>query len=122
MGLDMYAFITADKLASEVDFPEAKAVQLHYWRKHPNLHGWMQLLYIEKGGREKNFNWSPVALNSADLDRLEAAVIADELPLTTGFFFGESNWRERKDDDLAFIAKARKALASGKMVFYIGDW
>ncbi len=122
MGLDMYAFTTTEKLTGAVDFPKPKPIQeLHYWRKHPNLHGWMQSLYVQKGGVEEDFNRSPVTLDSADLDRLEATIIADELPKTSGFFFGESDGTER-EDDLAFIAEARQELASGNTVFYIADW
>ena len=45
MGLDMYAYKTKFKPSNEVDFQdeleqaEAKLEDLHYWRKHPNLHG-----------------------------------------------------------------------------------
>ena len=48
MGLDMYASITKELLASQVDFKPTEASELHYWRKHPNLHGWMQELYFAK--------------------------------------------------------------------------
>lgn len=122
MGLDMYAFTTTEKLAGAVDFREPEAIQeLHYWRKHPNLHGWMKRLYIEKGGKDEKFNLSPVTLNSVDLDWLEASLIADGLPKTEGFFFGESDGSER-EDDLAFIAKARRELRSCKTVYYVAFW
>ncbi len=44
MGLDMYAIATKAKFQTEVDmdFTNAKisdSEDLHYWRKHPNLHG-----------------------------------------------------------------------------------
>ena len=71
-----------------------EASELHYWRKHPNLHGWMQKLYYEKGGKDEIFNCVPVALTGQDLDRLEADVKDGELPLTAGFFFGESDGSE----------------------------
>ena len=122
MGLDMYAYVTAEKLASAVDFPEpVRFKKLHYWRKHPNLHGWMEALYVEKGGKDTNFNMSPVKLDSADLDRLEAAITGKKLPDTTGFFFGESDGSEA-EDDLSFIAKARQAIALGNVVFYLAWW
>ena len=51
MGLDMYACVTDEAPAKPVDFPEPEnSMKLHYWRKHPNLHGWMQQLYEAKGG------------------------------------------------------------------------
>ena len=124
MGLDMYAFATEEKPAKAVDFPEtgrAKTEELHYWRKHPNLHGWMQKLYAEKGGENEEFNLAAVILDIADLDELEAAIVDQRLPETVGCFFGGSDGSER-DDDLAFIGKARAAIASGKTVFYIAWW
>ncbi len=30
--------------------------QLYYWRKHPELHGWMEKLYRETGGAAQSFN------------------------------------------------------------------
>lgn len=123
MGLDMYALTSDNPLASAVDFkPEEEGVALlHRWRKHPNLHGWMEQLYIEKGGREQVFNCTCLALTLDDLDRLEAVIRDDALPQTEGFFFGESDGSE-KEDDLDFIAKARAAIASGKAVFYDSWW
>ena len=40
MGLDMYAYIARKK--SE-DFNSAR--EIAYWRKHPNLQGWMENLW-----------------------------------------------------------------------------
>lgn len=122
MGLDMFAYVTAEKLASAVDFPEPENYEeLHYWRKHPNLHGWMEALYVKKGGSDRPFNMSPLMLDSADLDRLEAAIKRKKLPDTIGFFFGGSDGSET-EDDLSFIAKARQAIALGKFVFYLAWW
>lgn len=122
MGLDMYAYATAEKPASAVDFAEPQSLEeLHYWRKHPALHGWMEALYVEKGGDDSDFNLSRVRLDSADLDRLEAAITTKKLPDRRGFFFGESDGSEN-EDDLSFIAKARQAIALGNVVFYIAWW
>ncbi|EMI24066.1 hypothetical protein [Rhodopirellula europaea] len=121
MGLDQYALITTETIDQEVDFkiPE-NACEIHYWRKHPNLHGWMQDLYHDKDGT-KEFNCTPVVLNADDLDRLEAAIKANELPDTCGFFFGTTVGDE-KEDDLKFIEKARQAIADGYTVFYDSWW
>src|SRR5688500_13852245 len=105
MGLDMFAFTTSEQLADSVDFDVATLTEIHYWRKHPNLHGWMEKLYREKGGSAESFNCVNVQLVSADLDRLEADIKANHLPHTEGFFFGASDGTER-DDDLQFINKA----------------
>ena len=56
MGLDMYASTLVQAPKSDVDFDGNDAIELHYWRKHPNLHGWMESLYYEKGGTAGSFN------------------------------------------------------------------
>ena len=56
MGLDMYASTTTETLETEVDFKPEEANELHYWRKHPDLHGWMEELYYSKGGASDCFN------------------------------------------------------------------
>lgn len=121
MGLDMYASTTTETLDSEVDFKPEEVSDLHYWRKHPDLHGWMEELYYRKGGKSDCFNCVTVALTLEDLDRLEKVVRNRELPETSGFFFGQS-CNEDLEGDLEFIAKARTAIADGKIVFYDSWW
>ena len=123
MGLDMYAYATKAKLNKEVDFSETnlKGEELHYWRKHPNLHGWMQELYDHKGGKSDNFNGDCVVLTESDLDDLEYDIKEGSLPNTSGFFFGNSDGEEM-DDDLEFVKEARQAIADGKTVYYTSWW
>ena len=123
MGLDMSARTTAEKPVSEVDFTTAESAELHYWRKHPNLHGWMERLYRAKGGSANSFNCVSVELKQADLDLLEAAIRKKRLPHTEGFFFGASDGSESEmAEDLAFVAKARQALADNLTVYYTSWW
>lgn len=44
MGLDMYAYATAEPIEADTDFkPDWNRASLIFqWRKHPNLHGWME--------------------------------------------------------------------------------
>ncbi len=123
MGLDMYAFSTKAELNTEVDFEEIniKPEEIHYWRKHPNLHGWMQALYEYKGGKSDSFNGDCVVLNNIDLDNLENDIKEGNLPDTAGFFFGQSDGEEI-EDDLEFVNKARTAIAEGKTVYYTSWW
>lgn len=121
MGLDMYAEITPDPVTSPVDFKVENRAEIHYWRKHPDLHGWMEQLYYDKGGTADSFNCVSVALTSEDLDRLESDIQGAGLPETSGFFFGDSDGSEAKDD-LAFIKKARQAIITGCTVYYTSWW
>jgi hypothetical protein len=121
MKLDMYAFITNASLTSEVDFKVIDESLLYYWSKHQSLHRWMEKLYRKRGGSAYHFARVAVALTGEDLDRLEADIKARRLPRTAGFFFRKSDDTER-DDDLAFIAEARRALSAGLSVFYDSWW
>ena len=123
MGLDMNAFATKAKPATEVDFSTKnfEETELHYWRKHPNLHGWMESLYYEKGGEADSFNCVPVVLDNEDLDVLAEDIKSGNLPDTAGFFFGQSDGDE-VDGDLEFIAKAREAIKNGMTVYYTSWW
>lgn len=128
MGLDMYAWAVEPKSCKVVEDllceyeEEYKPEELHYWRKHHDLHGWMENLYRDKGGIEE-FNCKKVLLTKEDLDSLEQDVIAYKLPNTTGFFFGDNPPDEETlNDDLLFIAKARKAIDEGKVVYYDSWW
>ena len=124
MGLDMFAFTTTCKPAEPVDFnidADAKPDQIFYWRKHPNLHGWMEQLYRAKGGTDCDFNGNKLILTADDLDALEAAVRGQELPETSGFFFGQSS-PEDMEGDLDFIAKAREAITKDLTVYYDSWW
>jgi hypothetical protein len=125
MGLDMYAFSTKAKPKSEVDFETKnfKPEEVHYWRKHPNLHGWMQSLYDSKGGTSDSFNGDCVVLDNEDLDNLEQDIRDYNLPDTSGFFFGQSgSGDEEIKDDLEFVSKAREAIKEGKTVYYTSWW
>ncbi len=121
MGLDMYAFATPTAPEQEVDFTDEASTEIHYWRKHPNLHGWMERLYRAKGGSDQNFNCAAVVLAADDLSRLEDDLRAGRLPATEGFFFGSSDGTEL-DDDLKFIQSARVAQQSGLTVYYTSWW
>jgi hypothetical protein len=122
MGLDMFAYRTKNKLINQVDFETSDAdVEIAYWRKHPDLHGWMEELYYEQGGTEDTFNCVPVQLELEDLQLLKADIEAGALPKTTGFFFGLSE-PDRKHKDLEFVEAAMKAIAEGDQVYYTSWW
>ena len=138
MGLDMYAQRTKLKPTKEVDFieelygkdvngvidyenPTVEVKEIAYWRKHPDLHGWMEGLYREKGGEEESFNGSVLVLTLEDLDRLEEDILRKNLPKTSGFFFGQSD-DEISLYDLEFVLNAREAIREGDTVYYDSSW
>ena len=123
MGLDQHVYQTKNKPETKVDFEYdwEERKELFYWRKHPDLQGWMQKLYVAKGGTSEEFNGNTVVLTLKDLDALENDVRQHKLPTTTGFFFGQS-YGDEIENDLDFIYKARRAIADGYTVFYTSSW
>jgi len=127
MGLDQFAFKTKAKFDSQVDFQtqlqDVETEELHYWRKHPNLHGWMEQLYRKKGGTGEQFNCDPVQLTQEDIDDLANSILDGSLPSTSGFFFGQSiGDQEEESDDLQFCRNASEAIKEGYTVYYDSWW
>jgi hypothetical protein len=125
MGLDMYARKTKYNPESQVDFQvteDQESEEIYYWRKHPNLHGWMEQLYRSKGGKEE-FNCVNVMLTPEDLKRLKDDIGGKGLPSTSGFFFGQSgNDDDEKQADLKFVEIAEDAIEEGYTVYYTSWW
>ena len=117
MGLDMYAYAAAKAEAND----ETGQREIAYWRKHPNLHGWMHRLWIEKGN-EGEFNGDELELTWDDLEALERAITHKQLPATSGFFFGRDSDDEYRDIDLAFVRAAKAEVFLGLKVFYNSSW
>lgn len=123
MGLDMYAYKTKAKPATETDFSTKNfnEVEIAYWRKHPNLHGWMENLYYSKGGEADSFNCVNVELTFQDIKNLYEDIKTNNLPQTAGFFFGQST-PEDMETDLKFVEEALKAIEEGDTVYYTSWW
>ena len=163
MGLDQFVTFVADDLGREYDIPlyneggepinrvqvpdrkftdiekdigeEYFADEFFYWRKHPNLHGWVTNLYIEKKKLDPDvaakhdrdgLQWGSlsdgnVLITAADLDRLERDMDDNALSTTTGFFFGGSGEYEEKQTRV-FIEKARAAIKDGYKLVYYASW
>ena len=125
MGLDMYAFAVSKRDAiGEFEMArDCEKEELHYWRKHHDLHGWMENLYRDKGGDADSFNCIPVELTVDDLDNLQQTLLDDNLPRTRGFFFGDNPPDlETMRNDLMFVQKCRIAIKEGKVVYYDSWW
>ena len=141
MGLDMYAYVGTkgqrdafyegaewDKdLMEYVNPTVSKPRELAYWRKHPNLHGWMEQLWSDRRAVDPTidgdtFNGIELELTWEDIERLEQAILASGLPHTQGFFFGEPSDEYYRDQDLEFVKNAKAELFCGLQVFYNSSW
>lgn len=141
MGLDQYAY-SATRTGQREDYYETvygqdptkagtvtKPKDLAYWRKHPNLQGWMERLWVERGcpgadPQDRMFNGLELELTWEDLDRLEQDIKSGVMSNldTVGFFFGEASDDYYLEQDLAFIRAARTELFFGLKVFYNSSW
>ena len=140
MGLDMYAYVAA-RAGQQSEFYEGAKFdeeskdfvnttvtqprEIAYWRKHPNLHGWMEQLWNRRNGGNQDggkFNGIELELTYKDLEILELDIIAGTLPGTTGFFFGNDADDHYREQDLEFIKNARAELFMGLKVFYNSSW
>lgn len=139
MGLDMYAY-SANKAGAQTEYWDnsqfidgevsstcTKPKEIMYWRKHPNLHGWMENLWQRQGrpGAESDtdtFNGIELELTWEDLMDLEYDIAHKALPSTQGFFFGDDSDSYYKKQDQEFIKEAKADLLCGLKVFYNSSW
>lgn len=127
MGLDQYAYSAAksgkyDEYYNSDGTSKNKPKDLAYWRKHPNLQGWMEKLAEAKGLEYDSFNGVELELTWEDLEMLEQDVLAERLPTTAGFFFGNDADEYYREHDLKFIREAKADLLCGLKVFYNSSW
>ncbi len=128
MGLDQYAYAAAK---ADADWEKGEHREIAYWRKHPNLQGWMEQLWNSKGrpslqqystNEDVMFNGVELELTWDDLEALENDIVAGNLPSTSGFFFGSNSDEYYRQEDLAFVKQAKAELFSGLKVFYNSSW
>lgn len=104
MGLDM--------------FLRAGGKEIGYWRKHPNLHG-----YIVNTFANGVDECQPIPLSLSDVNDILHAIENDLLPHTVGFFFGTSR-PEHKAESLNIFGVAKKLLEADWTVelIYQSSW
>ena len=121
MGLEMYAMTTGEHPSDEVDFKVEGATEIHYWWKHPNLHG-----YIVQEFADGIDDCRSIDLDESAIQQILTAIQEEQLPHTIGFFFGESDGTE-KEHDLAIFSDALAWLAetdeqAWRFVVYRASW
>jgi hypothetical protein len=134
MGLDQFAYVAARSGQNEDYWQQnldenlnsvPKPREIAYWRKHPNLHGWMENLWHEKNtdpALNPAFNGVELELTWDDLERLEQAIKNRGLPATSGFFFGNDSDDYYAAQDLQFVYDAKAEIFLGLRVFYNSSW
>lgn len=133
MGLDQYMYVATKTGAHEEYYEDLNKQggdhttvtpprEIAYYRKHPNLHGWMEQLYYAKGGDAETFNGVELELTWQDIDLLEQDILNNQLPSTKGFFFGDTADDYYRKQDLEFVKNARAELFMGLRVFYNSSW
>lgn len=98
-----------------------KRFELGYWRKHPNLHG-----YIVNSFADGDDNCNEIWLSGDDLRQIIAAIKNNQLPETNGFFFGTSDGSET-ERDLNIFSKALGWLDTdengvSRDIYYRASW
>jgi hypothetical protein len=144
MGLDQYAYVTANAGDREKFWEDAELDtntkefvnpsmnnprEIAYWRKHPNLQGWMENLWESKGcpgddDRHFLFNGIELELTYEDILQLEQDILHNKLAQleTNGFFYGDASDDYYRDQDLEFVKHAKAELFCGLKVFYNSSW
>jgi hypothetical protein len=129
MGLDMYLkgrkwVDTYAHQRTKVDGYTVTNVQLQigYWRKHPDLHGY--IIKHFSGGFD---DCKPIELSSAELRQIAKAIRSGELPKTEGPFFGNSEvYQASVDYDATVFERAADWIDSAPLydhiVEYEGNW
>jgi len=85
-------------------------VDIGYWRKHPDLHGYIVLAFAE--GEDK---CQRIELSEQDIKNIISTIKRKNLPHTEGFFFGNSHNSDKQvKEDIAIFEKALKWLQDGQ--------
>jgi hypothetical protein len=121
MGLDMYlrgdiyiGAFDANYTPKPLPCLESESYRLGYWRKHPNLHG-----YIVRTFASGKDECQEIPLSEADIVKIMDAIRAEELPFTKGFFFGASEGTpEEMAEDLDIFQRALDWMRTEKKGFF----
>lgn len=138
MGLDMYLhgrkmvdynrYDESKEPRVEDGFPVSDVIlEMGYWRKHPNLHGYIVNTYAD--GEDE---CQKIELDVDALYDIARAIRDKSLPHTDGFFFGDSSWHDGKEEEYALIFEkaalwltAKREKIPGEFwrsVYYEASW
>jgi hypothetical protein len=127
MGLDMYLegrkFIHSPR-PTEDGYPlMARVLELGYWRKHPNLHGYIVAEFAQGVDECQDIN-----LTCENLEQIVSAVASRALPETEGFFFGKSDGADDQETTkqlkaaIAWLKAGQEDQDTWRSVVYRASW
>ena len=139
MGLDQHLYSMEQDIDPNTmydNYVDGTIDDVGYWRKHPDLHGYIEALWVEAGHpgadspvEDGGFGWStfngvPFELSEEDiLNIIECSKKGSfgEYDNTTGFFFGETCDRHHTDT-IVIMTEALKLKRQGKKIVYNSSW
>jgi hypothetical protein len=130
MGLDMYLSGRKTPLGFKGNKQEQDGfvvseiiVDVGYWRKHPNLHG-----YIVETFADGVDECQRIVLSKEDMQKIILVVVDKQLPVTEGFFFGTSDdSNDQRASDISIFSAAIDWLDAQpedewRDVYYQASW
>lgn len=130
MGLDQYIFrVKSTEIPDStiVDFEinsYTEQLEVAYWRKFPDLQGWMQKEYITAGGVNIDFNTCNIVVTLDLLKKLQHDIRTDKLEPTFGFFFGCMDcekWIHLEDSIIKLMTLVKEDSGQHKF-YYFGNY
>lgn len=122
MGLDMYFFQVPKGKG-----PDTKdKVELKYFRKHSDLHGWLEDEWRAQNSENENAEWNGfncvyMEITPPILMRLKDYLTLPEKKHYQGFFWGatdDEQWKETRE----LVARMEEIINSGDKVYYYSWW
>ena len=122
MGLDMYIYREGEELQHRASYEEyslwKSRNQLCYWRKHPNLHGFIVNTFADGVDECQR-----IPLTAKDVRKILKASREGKLPHTEGFFFGQSYSEHDKETELQLTGLLGMLKADSTMkIYYQASW
>ena len=132
MGLDMYLegkkYLPRDFENPSTDLLidgyrlKEQVLELGYWRKHPNLHGFIVQNFADGEDRCQD-----IELLETDIELIIKCTKDKTLPETSGFFFGKSDGSEDEETIEIFTkalewVKARDNGSRFRSIVYRASW
>lgn len=122
MGLDMYFYeVPKGKEPGSNDMEE-----LQYFRKHSDLHGWLEDEWRKQSDEHANADWNAfncvyMEITPQILMRLKDYLTLPEKKHYQGFFWGatdDAQWEQTRE----LIPRIEEIIKSGNKVYYSSWW